>query len=120
MKIEVKESEAVKIPDGVYEAKLKSFSEKDEMQYGPTLSLLFEITTGEEQGTELDLLCSRKLTRGKTLEKSSKLYRVVKALQGSDPEGTVDLNDLTGKACKILVSNDSGSEWSKITQVLQL
>lgn len=107
---------------GVYDAKLVSWEEKDNAQYGPYIRLEFEITSGEFKGTLRSLLASKKLTKGKTAETTSRLWKVVAGLRGSEPEKgeQIVLDDLVGTPCQILVEDKAGSDegWQEISKVL--
>lgn len=106
---------------GMYQAKFISWDEKDEGQYGPYIRLDFEITGPTNEGVKRNLVASRKLTRGKSADTSSKLFKVVQALLGREPgeDEQVSLDDLIGTECQILVEDKPGSSegWQEIASV---
>ena len=108
---------------GVYDAKFVSWDEKDEGQYGPYIRLDFEITGPTNEGVKRNLVASRKLTRGKSTDTSSKLFKVVQALLGREPgeDEEVSLDDLIGTQCQILVEDKPGNKegWQEISSVLK-
>ena len=119
----VKEPEAPEpIPVGVYKAKLVSWEEKEGEQFGPYVRLEFEISEGEQKGTKRSHIASSKLTKGRTAETTSKLFRAVTALMGKEPapDEEVVLEDLVGSDCQILVEDRQGSDegWQDITKVM--
>jgi len=106
---------------GIYKAKLVSWEERENPQYGDYIRMEFEITTGEYKGTLRSLVASKKLTKGKTIETTSKLWKVVTGLRGLEPEKgeQVVLDDLVGTECQILIEDKVGSEgWQEISKVL--
>ncbi|MFC1790332.1 hypothetical protein ACFLZP_02510 [Patescibacteria group bacterium] len=119
----VKESQAPDpIPAGVYNAQLKGWEEKEGTQFGPYVRLVFEITDGEYAETERSFIASAKLTKGKTSETTSKLFRAVTGLLGQEPkpDEEVSLDKLINKKCQILVENRPGNEegWQDITKIM--
>lgn len=121
----VKETEVPEpIPVGMYNAKLKSWEQEDGGQYGPYVRLIFEITDGEHAGTERNLIASAKVSKGKTKKTTSKLFRTITGISGSDPkpEETVSLDDLVDKECQILVEDrpDDEEGWQDITKVMPI
>jgi hypothetical protein len=122
-KYTVKEAQAPEpIPVGVYQAKLAGFEEKDGGEYGAFIRLDFEIVEGEHKGTRRTHIASAKLTKGKTSETTSKLFRAVTALMGREPgsDEEVSLEELVGSECQILVEDRPGSEegWQDITKIM--
>lgn len=119
----VKEPEAPEpIPVGVYSAKLAGWEEKDDGKFGPYVILTFEITEGEQEGTKRSLVASTKLTKGKSQETTSKLFKAVSGLLGKEPgpDEEISLKDLEGKKCQIVVEDRPGNEegWQDITKVM--
>ena len=120
--IKVKETDLPKpIPEGLYKAEVKEISEA-EGEYGEYLKFVFEITEGKEKGTFRHAIASKKLSRTKS-GKTSKLLGYVEALtQTRLQKGEVlDLEQMVGKPCQILVKNDKemdGVMMQKITEVM--
>ena len=119
----VKEPEAPEpIPVGMYPAKFIAWDEKTDGVHGPYVRLEFEITEGDHNGTKRNLICSSKLTKGKTQETTSKLFRTITGLLGREPKQneTVGLKDLEGTQCQILVEDrpGDGEGWQDITKVM--
>lgn len=119
----VKEPEAPEpIPVGVYPAKFIAWERKEDGTYGPYIRLEFEITEGEYKGTTRSLVASAKLTKGKTQETTSKLFRAVTGILGKEPgpDEEVSLKKLEGKECQILVEDKSGEDegWQDVTKVM--
>jgi hypothetical protein len=111
------------IPEAVYRAALV-FVDEGTGQYGEYLKLTFEIVDGEHKGVVKTLVCSKKLTKSKS-GKSSKLFDVVKALTKSDPGSgaSIDLEDLIGKACQIVIKNGKqidGVQYQDVSAVLSV
>jgi hypothetical protein len=107
IKIKVKETDLPKpIPEGLYKAVVKEVSE-DKGEYGEYLKFIFEISEGEEKGTTRSALASKKLSRTKS-GKASKLVGYVEALTKTKLEKgeVLDLEQMVGKSCQILVKND--------------
>lgn len=122
-KYTVQEAQAPEpIPVGVYQAKFTGFEEKEGGQFGTYVRLDFEITEGEYKGTKRTQIASTKLTKGRTAETTSKLFRAVSALMGRDPgqDEEISLNDLIGKDCQILVEDRPGDSegWQDITKIM--
>ena len=94
------------IPVGVYPAKLIDV-EQGEGEFGEYLKLKFVITGGEKKGVERTTIASLMLVKGK---KTSKLYDIVTALLGKQPETdqTINFKELLDKECQILVKNKPG------------
>lgn len=109
------------IPVGIYDARFVSWEEK-EGNKGNYVRLEFAITKGEYTDTLRSLLAGSKLTKGKTQETTSKLFRTITGLLGREPKPNenISLDDLVGTDCKILVENKPGSEegWQDITKVM--
>jgi hypothetical protein len=108
---------------GMYKAKLVSWEEHENPQYGDYVRMEFEIVSGESEGTLRSLVASKKLTKGKTTETTSKLWKVVTGLRGSEPEKgeQVVLDDLVGTECQILIEDKAGSDgWQEISKVLPI
>jgi len=106
---------------GVYKAKLVGWEEKENAQFGPYIRMEFEITSGENKGVTRSLIASRKLTKGKTTETTSRLWKVISGLRGNEPEKgeQVSLEELVGTECQILVEDRAGSDgWQEISKVL--
>lgn len=122
-KFKVKEPEAPEsIPVGIYPAKFISWEEKTNGEFGDYVRLEFEITDGEYAETKRSQIASSKLTKGKTQETTSKLYRAVTGLLGREPEADeeISLDDLVGTECQILIEDRPGDEegWQDITKVM--
>ncbi len=122
-KFTVKEPQAPEpIPVGVYPAKFTGWEHKEEGKYGSYVLLEFEINSGEQEGTKRSLAASAKLTKGKTPDTSSKLFRIVTALLGREPSPSeeVDLEELVETNCQILVEDRPGDEqgWQDISKVM--
>jgi len=106
---------------GVYNATFVGWEQRENPQFGDYIRMEFEIASGEYKGTLRSLIASKKLTKGKTTETTSKLWKVVAGLRGSEPEKgeQVVLDDLVGTECQILVEDKAGSEgWQEISKVL--
>ena len=119
----VKEPEAPEpIPVGMYPAKFIAWDEKSDGAHGPYVRLEFEITEGDHEGTKRNLIASSKLTKGKTQETTSKLFRTVAGLLGREPKPSeeVSLQDLLETECQILVEDRAGDDegWQDITKVM--
>lgn len=121
-KYTVKEPEAPEpIPVGMYKAKFTEWEEKENPKYGPYVRLVFEITDGEHTETTRSLVASTKLTKGKTKETTSKLFKVVSGLMGKEPkpDEEISLDDLVGTECQILIEDRPGDDgWQEITKVV--
>ena len=59
---------------GIYNAKLVSWEERENPQYGDYIRMEFEITSGESKGTLRSLVASKKLTKGYFLMIFMNLY----------------------------------------------
>lgn len=107
---------------GVYQAKFVGWEEKTDGVHGPYVRLEFEITEGDHAGTKRNLIASSKLTKGKTQETTSKLFRTITGLLGREPKPNekVSLNDLLETECQILVENRPGDVegWQDISKVM--
>ena len=119
----VKEPEAPEpIPVGMYPAKFVAWDEKTDGAHGPYVRLEFEITEGEHKGTKRNLICSSKLTKGKTQETTSKLFRTVGGLLGREPKPSeeISLKGLLDTDGQILVEDRPGDDegWQDITKVM--
>jgi len=119
----VKEPEAPEpIPVGMYPAKFISWEEKSGGEYGDYVLLEFEVTDGDYAETKRNLIASSKLTKGKTQETTSKLFRAITGLLGREPEANeeVSLDNLLETKCQILVEDRPGDKegWQDITKVM--
>lgn len=119
----VKEAEIPEpIPVGFYPAKLASWEEKEGGEFGDYVRLEFEIVDGEYSGITRSLIASSKLTKGKTQETTSKLFRAITGLLGREPKADeeISLDALVEAECQILVEDRSGDKegWQDITKVL--
>lgn len=110
------------IPVGMYPAKLASWEEKTDGAHGPYIRLEFEITEGEYAKTKRSLIASSKLSKGKTVETTSKLFKTITGLLGREPQPNekVSLTDLVGTECQILVEDGTGDkkDWQDISKVM--
>lgn len=109
------------IPAGMYKAKLAGWEEKTGGNFGPYLRLEFEITEGEYAKTKRSFIASSKITKGKTTETSSKLFRALTGLLGREPlpNEEISLKEMVGKKCQILVEDTPGKEnWQNITKIV--
>ncbi len=121
IKVVVKENEPPKpIPEGTYKAIVKSLDEK-EGQFGEYVRLEFEISDGEYKGTLRTTVASKKFSLSKT-GRNSKLYDLLggffkdKIASGE----TLNLNEVIGKKCQILVENGKetdGIVWQNVGKV---
>lgn len=106
---------------GVYNARFTKWEERENPQFGNYIRMEFEIVSGQYKGTVRSLVASKKLTKGKTVDTTSKLWKVVTSLRGSEPAKgeQVILDELISKECQILVEDKIGSEgWQEISKVL--
>lgn len=110
------------IPVGMYPAKFIAWEEKTDGVHGPYVRMEFEITSGDYEDTKRSLIASSKLTKGKTQETTSKLFRTITGLLGREPkpDEKISLNDLLETECQILVEDRPGDEegWQDITKVM--
>ncbi len=100
----VKETEGSKpVPEGLYKAIVKEIKEGTG-EFGDYAKFAFELTEGEFKGIIKTMVASQKLSKSKN-GKNSKLFDAVKALLKAEPNpgDKLDLNQLIGKACQILV-----------------
>jgi len=122
MKLLVQDSEgweAVVVPNDVYSARVVDVDE-GEFEYGKTVILKFELTSGEQKGKTLNGLASAKLNP------KTKLWEWITAIGCELRKDTeFDLNELKGKACRVMTKTseqtlDDGSklEISNVVEVL--
>ena len=106
------------IDAGVYPAKLVSWEEKNDGQYGPYVRMEFEVTSGDYKGVKRSIVASTKLTKGKKGKHTSKLFTIVTALLGREPKSGEDisLKDLEGDGCQIIAEAppEGEDEWQEI------
>ena len=105
-KIVVKETEGSKpVPEGLYKASVKEIKEGTG-EFGDYVKIAFEIADGDFKGVIKTMVASLKLSKSKS-GKNSKLFDVVKVLLKAEPEpgDNLDLNQLIGTTCQILVVN---------------
>lgn len=112
-------STASVIPSGVYHAKLSDIRQF-ENTYGPRIGFEFTIEGGDSDGEKVMRSTSANLTR------QSKLADMIRMLQGSlsDEELAVgvDIEELIGTHCKVLVSQSQGRNghvYSNVDQVFR-
>ena len=115
----VKEPEGPEpIPVGVYKAKVDSV-EHGSGQYGDYAKFLFEVIDGPQKGAKRSAIASMKLTKG---GKPSKLFQYVSVLLGKEPNTNTQINltELVGKKCQILVDDKPGDEdgWQTVSKVM--
>lgn len=109
------------IPEDVYPAMLINVKERQDLHYGdvpePTIELAFRVTEGEQEGVERGLLARFKVSKGKTEDRTSKLFKVLTALTGEEPSDEGSLEDLIGTPCRIkIITRDNG--WQYVAEVL--
>lgn len=109
------------IPETLYKAVVKDIQEGTG-QFGIYIRFLFEITEGEYKGTLKSTLTPPTLNKRKE-GKNSKLFDIVKAILRNEPakDSSVDLTQLIGKHCLILVENGKnvdGVQYQNISKVL--
>lgn len=109
------------IPEEEYEAILLDVRERADLNFGnnpePTIELIFQIAEGQHAGIERGLLARFKISKGKTEDRTSKLYKVLTVLIGEEPSGEGSLEDLTGTPCKIKIKTKE-SGWQYVAEVL--
>lgn len=119
--LKVKETESVMVPEGLYKATVKQI-EEGTGTFGDYLKFIFEISEGENKGVTKSSIASKKLTRSKS-GKASKLYDYVEAITKVTPTAgeDLDIEQLLGKPCQILVKNDKekdGITYQSISMVM--
>src|SRR3990172_3804652 len=92
------------IPEGEYKAVFTKYEEKKALAYGDALRIDFEIKEGDFSGTVINTLVSEKLSP------KSRFGKLVSALTGQPLKAKdgVDLDELLGKPCSIVVGTTEG------------
>lgn len=92
------------IPEGEYKAVFTKYEEKKALAYGDALRIDFEIKGGDFSGTILNTLVSERLSP------KSRFGQLVKAItkQPLKTKDNVDLDQLVGKNCLIVVGTTEG------------
>src|SRR3972149_5287990 len=92
------------IPEGEYKAVFTKYEEKKALAYGDALRIDFEIKEGDFNGTVLNTLVSERLSP------KSRFGKLVSALTGQPLKAKdgVDLDELLGKPCSIVVGTTEG------------
>ena len=119
----VEESQAPEpIPAGLYTASFTGWTRNEGGLYGPFMRLEFEINDGEYTGTKRSMVCSAKLKKGTTFEKSTKLFRAVVGISGQEPEPgeSLNLDDLIGTNVQILVEGSNEEGWQDVSKILPI
>lgn len=120
----MKETEVSKpIPEGLYKAKVTTI-EEGTGGFGDYFKFIFEITEGEQKGVTRSAIASKKLSKSMS-GSVSKLFGYFKALTKAEPKSgeSVDIDQLIGKECHILVKNGKekdGVMFQDITEVMPI
>lgn len=120
--IPVNESDGSKpIPEGLYKAFVKEIKEGTG-EFGDYVKIALEITEGEYEGVIKTMIASLKLSKSKN-GKNSKLFDVVKAVLKTEPKPgeSLDLTELIGKTCHILVVDGKeidGNKYQNVGKIL--
>ena len=109
------------IPEGLYEAYLKDFSE-NQGKHGPYLKVNFVITDKNYRDVQRNFLCNKTISYSES-GKYSDLYLLIKAITGQELVAGEDFNldGLIGQPCRIFVKNDrvrDGIMYQTVTEVL--
>lgn len=113
-------TESKPIPADLYSAKMSGYK-LDTGNFGDFVKLEFEIISGTYAGTKRMVVASKKFTRGS--KGSSKLLEIFEVLTGKklSQEDEIDLDEMTGKTCRIVVDEPlmkDGMPFQKVSKVL--
>ncbi len=98
--------------DGAYICKFEScelkVTKKTAREY---FELTFRISDGPDKNNAIYINSGRSLKKGTSPEYNTKLFNIVTVLLGREPnyEESINLNDLIGSTCKIVVFGDKTS-----------
>lgn len=117
--VKIKENTWVVVPADIYSAKLVKLEELD-LEFGPSIKLIFEIVDGDYAGEKVDGIASLPPTG---ISSKSKLYTWILALSGESLEEleNFELDDLIGKHCRLNIvetTNKKSDPVNKIEAVL--
>ena len=120
MKVKKQEFEAVRIEEGIYEAKFKGIEQREvETEQGKREVFVwtFEVDTGEET-VEIQGMTSTKISTGRN---PSKAYNWLSAIMGRklEPDEEIDTDELVGKECVVIVEDKKVGDLtvSRVTDV---
>jgi len=120
LKVKKQEFEAVRIEEGIYEAKFKGIEQREvETEQGKREVFVwtFEVDTGEET-VEIQGMTSTKISTGRN---PSKAYNWLSAIMGRklEPDEEIDTDELVGKECVVIVEDKKVGDLtvSRVTDV---
>lgn len=108
------------VPTGFYEAIVKDITvTMNPIKQKKVVRIDFSINSGEHQGKVFPMFMPFKLSRNDNPRYNSWLFRAVTTLIGQepDPNEAIELKELIGKECSIVLNYSFQGNWMKVTEI---